>query len=130
MAEWIDLTGRVVGDLTAVRYLGGKKWLCRCACGREVEKFAASLRAGKAKVCSRTYHAKRWNTRYPAEYQAWQWAKRQKHLVEAWADDFEAFLDGVGRKPHSNAVLVRLDESALMGPQNFRWAPHRNEKPG
>jgi hypothetical protein len=128
MAEWIDLTGRVVGELRAIRYLGGKKWLCECSCGREVEKFAASLRAGRAKVCSRSFHAQRNNQKHPAEYQAWQWAKRQQKLIPAWADDFEEFFAGVGRKPHSSAVLVRLDESALMGPQNFRWANHRNER--
>jgi hypothetical protein len=32
-----DLTGRVFGLLTALRYVGRSKWRCRCTCGREIE---------------------------------------------------------------------------------------------
>ena len=30
-----DITGHTVGWLTALKYVGGSRWLCRCKCGTE-----------------------------------------------------------------------------------------------
>src|SRR5262245_57206967 len=50
-----NLAGKKYGRLRVLRQAGrdarGLKWLCRCACGREVEKYGARLRAGKVQSC-------------------------------------------------------------------------------
>ena len=38
-----DLTNKTFGDLTAIKYLGDRHWLCRCSCGREIVKHTQSL---------------------------------------------------------------------------------------
>lgn len=40
----IDIAGQVFGDRTAVSYVGDKKWLARCRCGREFVVAGADLR--------------------------------------------------------------------------------------
>lgn len=47
----IDLTGKVFTDLTALKYLGNGKWLCRCSCGKEIEVYGSNLRDGKTTSC-------------------------------------------------------------------------------
>jgi len=127
MADHIELTGQTVGELTVLRYAGYRKWVCQCSCGREVEKHGAALREGRTSVCSATFHAKRDLQLHPAEYRAWQWAKR-RGIVEEW-HVFRVFFDAVGAKPSDSAVLRRLNESELLGPQNYEWAPYRNAPP-
>jgi hypothetical protein len=39
-----DATGQRFGDRVAVSYLGGKRWLTRCACGREFTVAGADMR--------------------------------------------------------------------------------------
>ena len=40
-----DLTNQVFGKLTALRHLGGGRWLCRCECGVEKSIAGGALRA-------------------------------------------------------------------------------------
>ena len=46
-----DLTGKVFGELTVIEYAGKGKWLCRCSCGKECEKFTTHLTGGYTKSC-------------------------------------------------------------------------------
>lgn len=50
-----DLTGRVFGELTAIRKLSGTRtttrWLCSCACGKETQVITQNLLAGRHKSC-------------------------------------------------------------------------------
>lgn len=39
-----DLSGKRFGKLEVVRYLGNKKWLCKCDCGASVEVFSSNLK--------------------------------------------------------------------------------------
>ena len=39
-----DITGQRFGKLVALKYLGHKKWLCRCDCGAEVEILSNNLK--------------------------------------------------------------------------------------
>ena len=47
----IDLTGRKFGKLTAKEYLGDKKYLCRCDCGKTTEAYSYNLKRGITKSC-------------------------------------------------------------------------------
>jgi hypothetical protein len=52
----LDLSGQTFGRLTAVRRLGGKRWLCRCTCGNEKEVSTGNLRAGHVTSCGCLQH--------------------------------------------------------------------------
>ncbi len=47
----IDETGNRYGRLTVVRWVGNRKWLCRCDCGNEREVIATTLRLGQQRSC-------------------------------------------------------------------------------
>ena len=51
MREPIDITGQQFGYWTALYYVGGAKWHCRCKCGAEKEIGSFDLRRGRAKSC-------------------------------------------------------------------------------
>ena len=57
MPKRIDLTGRVFGQWTALRYEQGM-WLCRCTCGVERRILASTLNAGKSRSCGCSYKRK------------------------------------------------------------------------
>lgn len=46
-----DLTGQKFGRLTAVEYLGGRKWRCKCDCGNIVDVFTNNLTRGNTTSC-------------------------------------------------------------------------------
>ena len=46
-----DLTGKRSGRLTAIKYVGGSKWLCKCDCGNEKIVRTNSLNNGETKSC-------------------------------------------------------------------------------
>lgn len=55
-ARFIDLSGQRFGKLTVVKRVpslkrNGTRFLCRCDCGKEVVRLAASLRSGAATSC-------------------------------------------------------------------------------
>ena len=47
----IDLTGKTIGDWEVLKYLGNKKYLCKCTCGVIREVFGESLRNGDSTSC-------------------------------------------------------------------------------
>lgn len=49
--NFIDITGQKFGKLTALRYLGGSRWLCKCECGEETIAVANHLRRGHTISC-------------------------------------------------------------------------------
>lgn len=82
----IDLTGRVVGQLTVLRFVESRKdaggharrrWLVRCSCGTEKTVQAGHLLSGATLSCGclntavvlklRTKHGRRWTP----EYRTW-----------------------------------------------------------
>lgn len=59
-----DLTGKVFGHLTVLKYLGGGKWLCQCECSSKntVEARSDRLRSKDTISCGciKRYAKKRW----------------------------------------------------------------------
>lgn len=51
MATLKDLTGQKFERLTAIKYLGGRKWRCLCDCGNEIDVFTNNLTRGNTKSC-------------------------------------------------------------------------------
>ena len=52
----IDITNKKFGKLTATKYLGGSKWLCKCECGREKAIRAQNVKLGLTKSCGQCTH--------------------------------------------------------------------------
>lgn len=50
----IDVAGKTYGELTAIRYVGDRRWLWRCSCGKEVEIALKNVRNGKTTSCGHT----------------------------------------------------------------------------
>lgn len=49
-----NLEGRTFGHWNVIRYLGDKKYLCRCSCGAEREVASAGLLGGTSSSCGHT----------------------------------------------------------------------------
>lgn len=46
-----DLTGQKFNRLTAIKYLGESKWLCKCDCGKETVVLGSCLKTNHTKSC-------------------------------------------------------------------------------
>ena len=46
-----DLRGQTFGELTPLKYIGNKKWLCKCSCSKEVEVDSYKLSHGMVTSC-------------------------------------------------------------------------------
>lgn len=51
----IDLTNKNFGEWKALEYIGDKKWLCQCSCGRKQIIAGSDLRNGKTRKCKYTH---------------------------------------------------------------------------
>ena len=47
----VDLTGKTFGELLVLKYLGNKRYLCRCSCGKEIDVATYSLTSGQSTSC-------------------------------------------------------------------------------
>jgi len=47
----IDIRGKQIGKLKVLKYIGHKKWVCKCDCGRTVDVEGKTLRDGKKTCC-------------------------------------------------------------------------------
>ncbi len=51
MGNFIDLTGRKFGRLTALRRVHGSDWAWRCTCGVAIVKIASAVKSGNTRSC-------------------------------------------------------------------------------
>lgn len=64
MAQYFkdDLTGKVFGELTVVRFVPTDSrrshWLCRCSCGKEIIAYSGHLKSGHTSSCGNFTHRK------------------------------------------------------------------------
>lgn len=47
----LDLSDRVFGYLTVIKFVGGDRWLCECVCGNQKTYRAGTLSSEKTKSC-------------------------------------------------------------------------------
>jgi len=49
--RFIDITGQKFGKLTAIKYVGNKKWLFKCDCGNDYVGYKAIVKTGRVQSC-------------------------------------------------------------------------------
>jgi hypothetical protein len=154
--SFVDLTGKLFGNLTALSRVGyasrNPTWLCRCTCGQEVVVRGDRLRGGLRKSCARHGHFWRPPTvrspgltlRYPAEYKVWRGMRERCERknnasyskyggigvrVCAFWKEFKNFFESMGPRPSPAHSIDRYpDCRGNYEPLNCRWATKDEQK--
>jgi hypothetical protein len=116
-----------------------RRWICRCACGRQTPVREDVLKSGHTRSCGclhddtarqRLYRhgARSQGNRRTPEYNAWDTIRRRSGDVPVcrrWsAPDgrgFVAFLEDMGKRPGPTWRLVRINRARGFSPANCRW---------
>lgn len=147
MPKWIDRTGQKYGMLTLVKYLGNRKWLCKCDCGNECIRLGRNLYPNSHCGCqlpqrnkeaglkrtshgdSRTKLYKRWT----AMHQRCENHKNDSYhnyggrgisVCEEWSD-YGAFKEWALVNGYEDGLtLDRIDVDGNYEPSNCRWTTY------
>lgn len=133
------------------------KYQCRCECGSIIVVERSSLLSGHTKSCGCLHNSVRWKNRvthggtirnadgklHNPEYLAWvsmrarcrtethsayhNYGGRGITVCDAWANNFESFLQDVGRRPSKQHSLDRIDNDRGYEPGNVRWSTRTDQ---
>jgi hypothetical protein len=150
--------GDVYGRLTVVALepardsSGGRRYLCRCACGNERVVPGMRLRNGESRSCgclaadmassrlkthgmsrSPTYiswHSMVWRCTKPSNKRWKHYGGRGITVCDRWNPEqgggFEEFLADMGERPEGK-TLDRIDVDGHYEPSNCRWATAKQQ---
>lgn len=129
------------------------QWNCECSCGNAVIVRTSKLTIGHTQSCgclqkekaskANKKHGESNSKQLSKEYQTWQAMKQRAHdkggkgrykekgikVHEPWINDYNAFLNDVGRAPKGKRVsLDRIDNSGDYEPGNVRWLTNDHDQ--
>lgn len=142
MGQFVDITGRAFGLLTAISRVANSvasktRWLCRCACGATCFVQSDNLIAGRQVSCGcwghsgmRERHGSAKHGRRSGAYASWLAMRRRCEsdpdyagrvfVCERW-QTFDHFLADMGDRPYG-MTIDRRDNDRSYEPGNCRWA--------
>lgn len=143
------LPGLTFGSWTVIRFVGlnsrhQRLWLCRCGCGKQVNRTAGYIASGRSRSCGcvgnaagaakRTTHG----LTKSGTYNSWRCMKKRCTdptcsefqyyggrgitVCARWLQSFENFLADVGERPSRRHSLDRINNNGNYEPGNVRWA--------